>query len=281
MDEFEQYLQANLPKAPSFHPHYEKALAQMLLAGGKRFRPALLLAVVEAINPLLKNAAMQVALAIEMLHTYSLIHDDLPTMDNADLRRSTQTLHKTYDETTAILVGDALNTHAFYLLATVALSSDAKVELIKTLSYDGGIGGMVLGQALDCHFEKTPLDLKKIEFIHTHKTAKLIAASLKMGAIVAGLETDLIDRLYSFGLDLGLFFQIRDDIIDATQDEATAGKTTQNDVDKNSFVTILGLDAAQERAAALSQKLREKLQTFPQHLSAQLTIIVDPYLLDK
>lgn len=278
MREFESFLEANLPKAKSFHPHYEKALAQMLLAGGKRFRPALLLAVVEGTNPLLKKSAMRAALAIEMLHTYSLIHDDLPAMDNADLRRSTQTLHKTYDETTAILVGDALNTHAFYLLSTCAFSSDVRVNLIKTLAEDGGVDGMVLGQAIDCHFEKTPLDLEKLEFIHTHKTAKLIAASLKMGAIITGQSEQLINKLYNFGLSLGLYFQIRDDIIDATEDEATAGKTTQNDGDKNSFVTILGLDEAKKRASDLASKLRNNIDNFPSDLAISLKKVVEAYL---
>lgn len=278
MSDFENFLIDNLPKAPSFHPHYEKALAQMLLAGGKRFRPALLLAVVRGTNELLIPAGMYAALAIEMLHTYSLIHDDLPAMDDANLRRSTETLHKTYDETTAILVGDALNTHAFYLLSIAPLSAEAKVELVKTLAYDGGVSGMVLGQAIDCHFEGTRLELDQLEFIHIHKTARLIAASLKMGAIVANLPDQSAEKLYDFGLKLGLYFQIRDDIIDATEDESVAGKTTGNDGEKNSFVTILGLDEAKKRAQNLSNELRNELARLPDSLANSLHSVLANFL---
>lgn len=278
MSDFENFLIDNLPKAPSFHPHYEKALAQMLLAGGKRFRPALLLAVVRGTNELLIPAGMYAALAIEMLHTYSLIHDDLPAMDDANLRRSTETLHKTYDETTAILVGDALNTHAFYLLSIAPLSAEAKVELVKTLAYDGGVSGMVLGQAIDCHFEGTRLELDQLEFIHIHKTARLIAASLKMGAIVANLSDQSVQKLYDFGLKLGLYFQIRDDIIDATEDESVAGKTTGNDGEKNSFVTILGLDEAKKRAQNLSNELRNELARLPDSLANSLHSVLANFL---
>ena len=243
MEQFEAYLLAHLPIAPSFHPHYEAALHQMLKSGGKRFRPALLLGVVQAYNPLLIQNAYSVALAIELLHTYSLIHDDLPSMDNADLRRSVPTLHKTYDDVTAILAGDALNTYAFEVLSYAPLSDKVIVKLIRELSLNGGLNGMVLGQAIDCHFENTPLELEQVKMLHIHKTGKLIAASLKMGAIIVGRD-DIATDLYDFGIDLGLLFQIQDDILDVTHDSLSAGKTTNNDEAKNSFVTLLGLDEA-------------------------------------
>jgi farnesyl diphosphate synthase len=199
---FEDYLHNNLPTSKSFHPIFEKALQEMLQAGGKRFRPMLLLSIVEAINPLLVKNAMPVALAVETLHTYSLIHDDLPAMDNANLRRGYPTLHITYDEVTAILVGDALNTHAFNIIANAPLNNDVKIELIKLLSSDGGIEGMIIGQAIDCYFENTPIELEKLEFLHIHKTAKLIATSLKMGAIIANLDEKTTQTLYDFGIDI-------------------------------------------------------------------------------
>ena len=186
IENFEHYLLNNLPQSDSFHPTFEQALHQMLQAGGKRFRPMLLLSVVKAKNPLLLENSHSVALAIEFLHTYSLIHDDLPAMDNASLRRGKPTLHTSFDEVTAILVGDALNTHAFNILANSPLSAETKIELIKILSNDGGINGMIIGQAIDCFFEHKRLELDQIKFLHIHKTAKLIAASLKMGAVICG-----------------------------------------------------------------------------------------------
>lgn len=140
---FEAYLSSHLPQAESFHPYYEEAIAEMLLAGGKRFRPVLLLAVVKAYNSLLLDSAYAAAYAIELLHTYSLIHDDLPAMDDADLRRGKQTLHIKYDEVTAILVGDALNTYAFEVLSTSAFSDEVRVKLIRCLATNGGLNGMV------------------------------------------------------------------------------------------------------------------------------------------
>jgi len=135
----EQFIKNNPVKAESFHPYYEKALNEMLIAGGKRFRPKLLLSVVKAYEPLLVDGAKHAGYALELIHTYSLIHDDLPSMDNADLRRGHPTLHVTYDEVTALLVGDALNTYAFEVLSKAPLSSDVKVELIKILSENAGV----------------------------------------------------------------------------------------------------------------------------------------------
>ncbi|MDD4854308.1 MAG: polyprenyl synthetase family protein [Sulfuricurvum sp.] len=277
MEQFEAYLLAHLPIAPSFHPHYEAALHQMLKSGGKRFRPALLLGVVQAYNPLLLQNGYSVALAIELLHTYSLIHDDLPAMDNADLRRGVQTLHKTYDDVTAILVGDALNTYAFEVLSHAPLSDKVIVKLIRELSYNGGLNGMVLGQAIDCHFENTPLALEQVKMLHIHKTGKLIAASLKMGAIIVGRD-DIAQGLYDFGINLGLLFQIQDDILDVTQDSAYAGKTTNNDEAKNSFVTLLGLENAMFEADTLAQKLILQIQSFDENLQRELSPTFEYYI---
>jgi len=278
LQRFEEYLNQNLPTSKSFHPIFEDALAQMLTAGGKRFRPMLLLGVVEAINPLLVQNALKVALAVEFLHTYSLIHDDLPSMDNASLRRGKPTLHTTYDEVTAILVGDALNTHCFNLLATSSLSNDIKIKLIKVLSNDGGIDGMIIGQAIDCYFENQKIKLDQLEFLHIHKTAKLIAASLKMGAIIVGLDKTIQDKLYDFGIDIGLLFQIQDDIIDETQTEEDAGKTTSNDGAKNSFVNLLTLDGAVNSANTLALKCENELKEFPEEIQNSLNKILSKYL---
>ena len=278
MQRFETYLQQNLPKVETFHPHYNSALASMLLAGGKRFRPMLLLSVVEAYQPLLYESALAPAFALELLHTYSLIHDDLPAMDNAPLRRGFETLHIAYDEATAILIGDALNTESFYHLAKAPLRDDIKLKLIELLARDGGTYGMVLGQSLDLHFENTPLTLEQIKILHTNKTAKLVATSLLMGAVIVGLEKSKQDQLYHFGIDLGLLFQIQDDIIDETHSEEEAGKTTGNDEAKNSFVNLLGLEKTIDEAELLANDLEQKFSAFDKVLQDGLSVVVKKYL---
>jgi len=278
MQRFETYLTENLPKVTSFHPVYEAALGDMLQAGGKRFRPMLLLNIVDVYEPLLYNSALPVALALEMFHTYSLIHDDLPVMDNADLRRGHQTLHKRYDEVTALLAGDALNSDAFYLIAKAPLREDVKIKLVELLARNGGSRGMVLGQAIDCYFENTPLTIDQVKELHKNKTAKLIAVSLQMGAVIVGLDTKVQDALYDFGIDLGLLFQIQDDIIDETQSEEEAGKTTGNDSDKNSFVTLLGLEETVTEADTLAKDLQRRFENFDEKLQTALQPLMDKYL---
>ncbi len=244
LEDFEGFLRANLPQTQSFHPFFNEALAKMLLAGGKHFRAQLLLGVVNLKRPELLAKAMSAALAVEFIHSYSLIHDDLPAMDDADFRRGEPTLHKFYDEATAILVGDALNTEAFLLLSRAEFSDSVKIKLIETLAYNAGINGMIIGQAIDCFFEDKRLDLSQLEFLHTHKTARLIAASLKMGCEICEFNETLTNEIYEFGLKIGLIFQINDDIIDATASEQDSGKPTNKDTHKNSFVNLLGLDGA-------------------------------------
>lgn len=275
---FEDYLTHNIAKVDSFHPIFNDALKHILDAKGKRFRPLLLLSVVNSRTPLLLKNAMSIALALEYLHTYSLIHDDLPSMDNASLRRGNETLHKKYDETTAILIGDALNTHSFNLIANAPLDANIKIELIKCLSSDGGIDGMIIGQAIDCYFENKKLNLEQLEFLHIHKTAKLIASSLKMGAIISNLDIQIQDKLYNFGINLGLLFQIQDDIIDETLSEKEAGKTTSNDTNKNSFINLLGLEGSIQSANKLAKLCKKTLDTFDVDLKEQLSLLLDYYI---
>ncbi|MCF6243548.1 MAG: polyprenyl synthetase family protein [Sulfurovum sp.] len=278
MKRFEAYLSQNLPQAPSFHPVYEAALGDMLSAGGKRFRPMLLLSIVDAYEPMLYEGALPVALALEMFHTYSLIHDDLPAMDDADLRRGHETLHKRYDEVTAILAGDALNTDAFLSIAQAPLREDIKIKLVTLLAQNGGGQGMVLGQAIDCYFENKPLNIEQIKVLHTNKTAKLIAASLQMGAVIVGLNVATQKGLYDFGIDLGLLFQIQDDIIDETQTAAEAGKPTGNDGDKNSFINLLGLEKTVQEADALAKDLQRRFETFDEKIQQALAPLMTKYL---
>ncbi len=278
MQRFETYLIQNLPKVTTFHPVYEEALGAMLQAGGKRFRPQLLLRIVEAYEPLLYDSALPVALALEMFHTYSLIHDDLPAMDDADLRRGHTTLHKRFDEVTAILTGDALNSDAFGLIAKAPLREDIKIKLVELLAQNGGSQGMVLGQAIDCYFENTPLSLDEVRELHRNKTAKLIAASLVMGAVIVRLDTQIQQALYDFGIDLGLLFQIQDDIIDETQSEEEAGKTTGNDEAKNSFVNLLGLEDSIAEADSLAKDLQKRFEAFEPKMQEALRPLMETYL---
>jgi farnesyl diphosphate synthase len=277
LEEFEDFLKNNLPAIESFHPDFNEALSEILNAGGKRFRPLLLLSVVKHSTPLLLKNAMHVALGVEMLHTYSLIHDDLPAMDNSPLRRGRPTLHVSYDEVTAILVGDALNTHAFYMIANAPLSDEVKIKLISILSRDGGISGMIIGQAIDCKFEDKKLSLDELKFLHVNKTAKLIAASLLMGAIIGGLSEEKQAVIYEFGLKLGLLFQVQDDIIDATQSSEEVGKPTLNDEHKNSFVKLLGIDGANEEKSKLLRELLSDTDCLDDDLAKCLKQIIKDY----
>ncbi len=277
MQNFENFLLENLPISKSIHPTYEEALHKMLVAGGKRFRPELLLGVVKSYNSLMLDGAMHAAFAVELLHTYSLIHDDLPAMDNSPLRRGKPTLHMEYDEVTAILVGDALNTYSFEVLTNSPFSDYTKVQLIRELASNGGLNGMVLGQAIDCYFENKPLKIEDIKTLHINKTAKLIATSLKMGAIIVGRE-ELGEKLYDFGIKLGLLFQIQDDILDVTQSSQEAGKLTNNDEDKNSFVTILGLDKSIKESNILANELLEQMNSFDENLKNELSPLLTKYI---
>ncbi|WP_395148318.1 polyprenyl synthetase family protein [uncultured Helicobacter sp.] len=281
MQEFEDFIVASAPKVESFHPHYQKALWEMLLAGGKRFRPALCLCVVDSIAPqMLKNAFIP-ALALEALHTYSLIHDDLPCMDNSPLRRGYPTLHTTYDETLALLVGDALNTYTFELLSTAKLDPQSKIALIYELSHNAGFSGMVLGQVLDCAFENTTISLEQLKMIHQNKTLKLIATSLRFGAIIGNASDEIRQCLDRFGEVLGLFFQVRDDLLDVLGDTLIEGKTLHNDEGKNTYVNLLGIEGAKKECDELIESMHVLLTTLPKNLATNLLGLIEPYFVIK
>ena len=278
LEKFKDYLKRNELKAPSFHPYFEEALNYMLQAGGKHFRAQLLLGVVSAVDERRFEGALAIAMALEMIHTYSLIHDDLPAMDDADLRRGRPSLHKKYDEVTAILVGDALNTDAFLIAASASLSDEIKIKCIKTLARNAGSSGMVLGQAIDCRFENSPLKQSELEFLHLHKTGALIAAAFELGAIIGGLNDELVHELYKIGLKLGLIFQIEDDIIDATGDEASAGKPVGADGAKNSFVNLLGLAGARSYKQRLIDEVSGAMSGYDASLRDLVLNLIEKYL---
>ncbi len=278
MQNFASYLKSNIPEVKTFHPYYNDAIDYILSANGKHFRPKLLLLVVEAYEPMLLESSYRAAMALEIFHTYSLIHDDLPSMDDSPLRRGMETLHVKYTEAAATLIGDGLNTYAFELLSTAPLRADVKVELIKILSKNGGLNGMVLGQAIDLEFENRVLSLKEVEELHLNKTAKLIAASLVMGGVIVGLSGAKKEELYQFGLNLGLLFQVQDDILDATQSSIDAGKPTGFDGVKNSFINILGLKESIDYADSLAKKIEIALSTFDLNLQRTLKPLLQKYL---
>lgn len=271
---FLEYLESNLPSVESFHPYFNEALAWVLKAGGKHFRAQLVIGTAKAINPSCDPYAA--ALAVELLHTYSLIHDDLPAMDNANLRRGVPTLHVKYDEVTAILVGDALNTAAFGVLANSNLPPQIAIKCIQVLSKNGGLDGMIIGQAIDCYFENKKLSLDELEFLHLHKTGALIAASMQIGAIVAGASDEESNDIYKAGLKLGLAFQIHDDIIDATSSSDKAGKPTNNDSSKNSFTNLLGVDKAIEARDELEKQIINQIQN--QDVKELVSNLINKYL---
>lgn len=274
MSAFERYLQKHSTEImQSFHPNFEDAFWEMVRNGGKRFRPALLFCVILARKEKAIKDAFQVALALESLHTYSLIHDDLPAMDNASLRRNHPTLHTKYSEADAILCGDGLNTYAFYLIATAHFSDKIRRKLSESLAF-GGLK-MVLGQALDCHFENTKLPKDKLNFIHTNKTAQLIATSLDLGAIIAKMPKIERKKLYDFGLRLGLFFQIRDDILDKTSTDE--GKSANVDKNKNSYVNLLGLKGAQDALDSLKITLLASLKSLDKEIAKNLYFLLNKY----
>lgn len=276
---FSKYLSTHLPHINSFHPHFNEALAWILNAGGKHFRAQLLLGVMLAFSKKNKinKSALKAAFSVELLHTYSLIHDDLPAMDNAALRRGVQTLHLKYDETTAILVGDGLNTQAFYELSKIK-KAKLSCKLSKILAYNGGLNGMVIGQAIDCYYENKKLNLAKLKFLHLHKTAFLIAGCMQMGTVLAKQNKKTQKRIYSIGLKLGLAFQIHDDIIDASASQSVAKKPVNNDKSKNSFTNLLGLEGAKSARDELKKQI---LNEANMQIKPLLSDLMQKYLKDS
>lgn len=217
-------------------------ISYALLAGGKRIRPLLMLQVIEhyGLDP---NDYVDVAIALELLHTYSLVHDDLPSMDNDTLRRGKPTLHIAFDEATAILVGDALLTDSFHIISSsTKLTSDQKIKMIDILSKKTGSKGMVYGQILDIESEKQTIDINHLELMYFHKTANLIQASFMFGAIASNAFEEINDW-EDLGKVLGIYFQIQDDILEATSTAESIGKSkSDEDRDKPTFVSLVGLN---------------------------------------
>ncbi|MAT14192.1 MAG: farnesyl-diphosphate synthase [Planctomyces sp.] len=253
--ELERYLQLSTD-CPD---RLRESMQYSLMAGGKRLRPALVLIAAEACGAEL-DAALPAACAIEMVHTYSLIHDDLPAMDDDDLRRGRPTNHRQFDEATAILAGDGLLTYAFEVIATHQQPEAAALRCVRELAAAAGPEGMVGGQMADLQAEtETITELSGLEQIHLRKTGRLLRAALRMGAIVGSANDLTLSALSEYGYCLGLAFQITDDLLDITGNQAKMGKAVQKDEThgKATYPGLLGVDASRERAAQLIQRAEE------------------------
>lgn len=261
----------------------EKLKASMyysLLGSGKRLRPLLVIAATEAFGGS-RAAALPVACAVEIVHTYSLIHDDLPMMDNDDYRRGKLTNHKVYGEAMAILAGDALLTHAFYCIVQAGRLHGVPAEqlllIVEDLAKMSGADGMVGGQAADMVGERGVTKLQELEFIHLRKTSDLIIFSLLAGARIGGASARQLERLRQFGRDIGLAFQIKDDILDLVGDEVKLGKTTQRDVQqqKVTYPYFIGMDASRQEVERLTKSAKQALADAAIPDAARLLEIAD------
>ena len=258
LEEFygDQQLAANLREAVLYSIH----------AGGKRIRPYLLLEVLESLQVPITIAHAQVAAALEMIHTGSLIHDDLPAMDDDDFRRGRLTNHKKFGEALAILAGDALFLDPYALIAQADLPNEIKVDLIASLSLSSGSMGMVAGQVLDMEGEGKHLNLEELQTIHSNKTGKLLAFPFQAAGVIAGLDKNLQKQLKTVGELIGLAFQVRDDILDVTASFEEIGKTPQKDLqaEKSTYPALLGLDEAKVFCNQTLDLANEKLDVISQ-----------------
>lgn len=247
-------LERMLPAANQRPSSIHKAMRHSVFAGGKRIRPILCMEAGRAVASGLPEGIEEVGAALEMLHTYSLIHDDLPALDNDDLRRGRPTCHKAFGEATAILAGDALQTQAYEVLAQVRCPAEARVRIIEEIARGTGtIDGMIGGQVVDLESEHTKPDAETLQYIHRSKTAALITASVVAGGIYGGGSAEQVDRLRCFGQSIGLAFQIVDDILDVTQTSEQLGKTAGKDLasEKATYPALFGLEESRKKADAL------------------------------
>jgi geranylgeranyl diphosphate synthase type II len=262
----ERGLDRFVPRADTRPARLHTAMRYSLEAGGKRLRPVLVLATAELFG-VRDEAAVPAAIAVECIHTYSLIHDDLPCMDNDDLRRGRPTAHKQFDEATALLAGDALLTHAFALLSEAyAAQPVLSHALVRELADAAGSRRLIGGQMEDLLAEKkTDATPDELEFIHLNKTAAMLEASLVMGGLIGGASEVHLAALRRAGRHLGLTFQIVDDILDATADTATLGKTAGKDAKagKTTFVKLHGLEASRQFAAEHTTAALDALAALP------------------
>jgi len=263
----ENALEKYLPKEDIYPPLIHEAMRYSVFAGGKRLRPIMVLMAAELLGKESSTVSFAAA-AIEMVHTYSLIHDDLPAMDNDDLRRGMPTNHKKYGEDIAILAGDALLTLAFQLMADPKHTEYCSPESILTAIYELGLAagsrGMIGGQVMDLELEGEQIQAAELEYIHKHKTGKMITASLRIGAILSDAGEGQLAALTTYGEKIGLAFQIVDDILDIEGSEEELGKNIQSDLNKQkaTYPALYGIDESKTMAGKLINDAKLSLQIF-------------------
>ncbi|MBI4400157.1 MAG: polyprenyl synthetase family protein [Nitrospirae bacterium] len=266
-EEVDRFLDSVVPDARTPPTTLHESIRYSLFAGGKRVRPILAIAAAEAVGTPTK-AILPIASSLELIHTYSLIHDDLPAMDNDDYRRGKPTNHKVYGEAMAILAGDALLTLAFDLCSRRDLLDGLdplrQVQIIHELAVGAGNLGMVGGQVLDIQSENKDIDLATLQNIHTHKTGMLIRAAVRMGAIAASATPAQLERLTSYAEDVGLAFQIADDVLNVTGTREQLGKNANTDAQrgKKTYPTFYGVEGARTLAEQCTNRAISRLETF-------------------
>lgn len=258
-------LERLLPPATQHPVSIHRAMRHSVFAGGKRLRPILCMEAGRMVAASLPAGIEDLGAALEMLHTYSLIHDDLPALDNDDLRRGRPTCHKVFGEAIAILAGDGLQTQAYEVLARLGCPAEARVRIIEEVAYGTGtVEGMIGGQVVDLEAEHTKPDVKMLEYIHRSKTAALITASVVSGGLYAGADDQAVAKLRSFGQSIGLAFQIVDDVLDVTQTSEQLGKTAGKDTaaEKATYPALFGVEESIKKADALVAKACTALDSF-------------------
>jgi geranylgeranyl diphosphate synthase type II len=258
-------LERLLPPVTQHPVSIHRAMRHSVFAGGKRLRPILCMEAGQMVGGSLPRGIEELGAALEMLHTYSLIHDDLPALDNDDLRRGRPTCHKVFGEAIAILAGDALQTQAYETLARLRCPAEARVRIIEEIARGTGtVDGMIGGQVVDLEAEHTKPDLAMLEYIHRSKTAALITASVVSGGLYAGANDDAVEKLRTFGRSIGLAFQIVDDVLDVTQTSEQLGKTAGKDTaaEKTTYPALFGIDQSLQKADWLVKDALDSLAGF-------------------
>src|SRR5271170_4257164 len=258
-------LERLLPPATQYPVSIHRAMRHSVFAGGKRLRPILCMEAGRMIAGSLPAGIEELGAALEMLHTYSLIHDDLPALDNDDLRRGRPTCHKVFGDAIAILAGDALQTQAYEVLSRLECPSEARVRIIEEIARGTGtLGGMIGGQVVDLEAEHTQPTAEMLEYIHRAKTAALITASLVSGGLYAGAKNNEVAKLRAFGQSIGLAFQIVDDVLDVTQTSEQLGKTAGKDTaaQKATYPALFGIEESVRKADSLVSTAFLELESF-------------------
>jgi len=258
-------LERLLPPAAEHPAIIHRAMRHSVLAGGKRLRPILAMEGARLIARALPDGVEELGAAVEMLHTYSLIHDDLPALDNDDLRRGQPTCHKAFGEAMAVLAGDALQTRAYEVLSRMRCAPQRRVRIIEEIARaTGTIEGMIGGQVMDLQAEHTRADAETLEYIHRSKTAALITASIVSGGIYSGASKEEVDKLRRFGRAVGVAFQIADDVLDVTQSSEQLGKTAGKDVasQKATYPALFGIEESLRKADELVDSGCRALDSF-------------------